>query len=85
LNFENAEILLAKCVQMHHHTKLSKSDNPFIFRCKDIAIFLFFKMAAAVYHTILDLFGAYLDHPVLDGLYRCAKYGCNWCSSFNNM
>jgi len=37
--------------------------------------------------AILDLFGAYLDHPrrVFGGFYRCAKFGCNRCSSFDNM
>jgi len=37
--------------------------------------------------AILDFFGAYLDHPwkVSGGLYHCAKYGCNQCSSFKNM
>jgi len=37
--------------------------------------------------AILDLLGAYWDHPrrPLDGLYRCAKFGWNWCSSFDNM
>ena len=36
--------------------------------------------------TILDLMGADWDHPrrPLDGLYRCAKFGWNWCSSFDN-
>jgi len=35
----------------------------------------------------LDLFGAYLDHPlrVLCGLYLCAKFVYDRCSSFNNM
>ena len=37
--------------------------------------------------TILDLMGADWDNPrrPLDGLYRCAKFGWNWCSSFDNM
>jgi len=37
--------------------------------------------------AILDLLGAYWDHPCrpLDGLYRCAKFGENRCSSFDNM
>jgi len=35
----------------------------------------------------LDLLGAYWDNlrRSLDGLYRCAKFGCNRCSSFDNM
>jgi len=37
--------------------------------------------------AILDLLGAYWDHPrrPLDGLYHCAKFGWNRYSSFNNM
>ena len=38
--------------------------------------------------AILDLFGAYLDHPqrVLGGLYHSAKFGYDRCSSsFYNM
>jgi len=37
--------------------------------------------------TILDLMGADWDHPrrPLDGLYRCANFGWNRCSSFDNM
>jgi len=31
--------------------------------------------------AILDLFGAYMDHPrrlgLFGGLYRCAKFGCD--------
>ena len=44
----------------------------------------FFKMAAA---AILDLSGAYWDQPrkLLGGLYRCAKFGRNRCSTFDNM
>ena len=37
--------------------------------------------------AILDLLGADWDHPrrLVDGLYRCAKFGWNRCSSFDNM
>ena len=37
--------------------------------------------------AILDLLGAYLDHPrrPLDGLHRCAKFGRNRCRSFDKM
>jgi len=46
--------------------------------------FDFFKMAPS---TILDLWNVYLDHSgrVLGGLYRCAKFGWNRLSSFDNM
>ena len=44
----------------------------------------FFKMAAS---AILDMTGVYWDHPrrLLGGLYRCAKFGWNRCSTFDNM
>ena len=37
--------------------------------------------------AILDLLGAYWDHPrrPLDGFHRCAKFGRNRCRSFDNM
>jgi len=37
--------------------------------------------------AILDWFGLYLDHPqwVLGGLYHCANFGYDRCSSFYNM
>ena len=37
--------------------------------------------------AILDLSGAYWDNPrrLLGGLYRCAKFGWNLCSTFDNM
>jgi len=37
--------------------------------------------------AILDLLGAYWDHPrrLLGGLYRCAKFGWNRCSTFDNI
>jgi len=40
---------------------------------------------AAIRH--LGLVWAYLDHSqiVLDGLYHCAKFGCDRCSNFDNM
>jgi len=37
--------------------------------------------------AILDLSGAYWDHPrrLHGGLYHCAKFGWNRCSTFSNM
>ena len=37
--------------------------------------------------AILDLQNAFLDHPrrAFGGLYRCAKFGWNRCSSFDDM
>jgi len=45
---------------------------------------VFFKMAAS---AILDMSGVYWDHPrrLLRGLYRCAKFGLNRCSTFDNI
>ena len=36
---------------------------------------------------MLDLSGAYWGHPrrLLDGFYRCAEFGLNRCSTFDNM
>jgi len=37
--------------------------------------------------AILNLFGAYLDHPrrTVGGLYHYAKFACDRCSNFDNM
>jgi len=37
--------------------------------------------------AILDMTGVYWDHPrrLLGGLYRCAKFGWNRFSTFDNM
>jgi len=50
-------------------------------------IVLFFDFSRRRPSAILDLIGAYLDHPrrVLSGLYHCAKFSYDQCSSFNNM
>jgi len=45
--------------------------------------FNFSKMAAVRYLGFL--WCACLDHPQFGGLYHCAKFGWNRCSSFNNM
>ena len=58
----------------------SKSVN----HCADIAIFYFFMTWSS---AILDLFEAHLDDPqrVHGGLYHYAKFGCDRCSSFENI
>jgi len=45
------------------------------------------KMMHFSFFNILDLFYAYLDDQlrVLGGLYHCAKFGYDRCSSFGNM
>ena len=60
---------------------LSKTDKR-LQRYSDLTVFSKWRPSA-----ILDLLGAYWDHPrrPLDGLYRCAKFGWNRCSSFDNM
>jgi len=51
-------------------------------RCHDLLIYPKWRPSA-----ILDLLDACLDHPqrVFCSLYRCTKFSCNWCSSFDNM
>jgi len=52
-----------------------------------VEILRFFKFSRWRPSTILDLFGKYLDHPwrVLGNFYRCAKFGYDRFSSFDNM
>jgi len=60
LEFRNSVILLVDGVwrvEMHHHAKFRQ--NPSIC-CEDIMIFNFSRWWPS---AILDLFGAYLDHP----------------------
>jgi len=51
-------------------------------RYDDLTVFI--KMAAS---AIFDTLGVYWDHPrrLLGGLYRCAIFGLNRCSTFDNM
>ena len=60
---------------------LSKSVKQLL-RYDDLTVFSKWRPSA-----ILDLSGAYWDHPrrLLGGLYRCAKFGWNRCSIFDNM
>jgi len=75
------QFLTVTMVKRPYLTKFSKNWSS---RCGDIAIFVFFNMAAA---AILDLSGAHWDHPrrLLGGLYRYAKCGWNRCSTLGNM
>jgi len=59
--------------EVHQHAKYHQN---LLIGCEDIRIFRF-----------LDLFRTYLDHPqwVIGGLYHCAIFGYNQCSSFYNM
>ena len=53
-------------------------------RCGDIAIFHFFKIGTVLH---LGFVMCILNHPrrVFCGIYRCAKFGWNRCSSLDNM
>ena len=66
---------------MHHHTKFHQNRSN---GCRDMAIQRFFKWRP---FAILNLLGTYWDHPrwPLGGLCRCAKFGWNRCSSFDNV
>jgi len=84
LTFKNAEILLADHTQRAKKHSRAKFHQNLSICCGIIALFQFSRWQPC---AILDLFGAYLDHPwrVLGCLYHCAKFGCNRCSSFENM
>jgi len=51
------------------------------------AISRFFYFSRWRLSAILDLFAAFLDYPqsIFGGLYWCAKFGWDPCSSFDNM
>ena len=86
LDFESSQTFLANgfrkpsCITPPHFVKIVRS----IVEINDFSIF-----QDGGRPPIVDLFGAYLDHPqmVLGGLYQCAKFGCDRCSwlSFDNM
>jgi len=83
LYFCNCKILLANGVQRveaHQHSKIGQNRSII---CKDIKIFRFLKWRP----YIMDLFGAYLDHPhrLLGGLCHSANCGFDLCNSFYNM
>jgi len=67
------------CVIVQNFIKMVK----WLRRYGDLTVF-FSKLRPS---AILDLSGAYWDHPgrLLGGLYRFAKFGWNRCSTFDNM
>ena len=83
--FLNLEILLVDRVRRaeeHHYANFVKIGQSVE------EIWWFFNFSRWQPSAILDLFGAYFDHPLraLGGLYHYAKFGtCDQCSSFNNM
>jgi len=86
LDFWHREILLVIVVQRvetNQHAKFCQNRS---IGCEDIKILRFFKMAAVRHLGLFwGIFG--LDHLrwVLMGLYHCAKFGYDLCSSFYNM
>jgi len=68
----------SRCINLPNFVKIGQSVAK---------ILRFFNFSRWRPSAILDLFGAYLDHPqwVLVGLYHCAKFGYDRCSSFYNM
>jgi len=86
LNFWNPEFLRVGRAKRVKLRQLAKFHGDRSKRCWDLAIYHFFNMDMAALF-ILDLFCAWLDHPrrVFGGLYRCATFGWNRRSSFNNM
>jgi len=67
---------------MHHHSKFRPNWS---IHYGDIAIFRFFKMAAV---RRLGFVWRVFEPPTngrrTNGLYHCAKFDCDRCSSFNN-
>jgi len=45
------------------------------------------QMSLSIQPLVYSSIGEYLDHPqrVLGCLYHCAKFCCDWCSTFGNM
>ena len=65
-----------------HHVKFCANRSR---HCRDMVVFGFSRWRPS---AILDLLYACLDHPhevYFGGLYHCAKFGLNRCSSFDNM
>ena len=78
-NFNGRSTVWCQCASLY---QISSKSVKRLQRYGDLTFFSKCRPSA-----ILDLFGAYWDHPwrPLDGLYLCAKCGWNWCSSFDNM
>jgi len=78
-NFNDRSAVRGQCASLYQILSKSIKRSQ---RYSDLTVFSKWRPSA-----ILDLLGACWDHPrrPLDGLYRCAKFGWNWCSSFDNM
>jgi len=83
LDFSNLKLLTVgrlKMAELHHRAKFGRNRSK---RGRDMAIFRFFNMMAVCHLGFVVCF----DHQrrAFGGLYRCAKFGWNRCSSFDNM
>ena len=69
-------------VQSAPKCQISSKSIKRLLRYGDLTVLSKWRTAA-----ILDFSGAYWDHPrrLLGGLYRCAKFGWNRCSTFDNI
>jgi len=84
LHFKKLEILMAnevERVKMHHRAKFCDDWSK---HYGDMVIYQFFQYGSPAGPGMLCVC---LDHSrkVFDGLYFCAKFGWNSCSSFNSM
>ena len=77
--FQFFEILTVGRLESLELRRRAKCGRNWYNRCRDMTIFRFSK--------ILDLLWVCLDHPrrVFGGLYHCAKFGRNRCSSFDSI
>ena len=83
LDFQKFEILTVDQQRQYAlPCKISSKLVQRLWKYRDIPFFSKWRRFA-----ILDLLDAYLDHPrsAVGGVYRCAKFDWNWCSSFDNM
>ena len=84
LDFQNLKLLTMERLERADLRRSAKFGRNRSNHGRHMVNFRFFKMASA---AMLDLLCACLDHPrrVFGGLYHCAKFGWNRCSSFDNM
>ena len=82
--FHKTGRILAKVwkAEMHHQVKFRTGRSK---SCGDIAILSILKMVAIPYLRSFERIWTTMKSTVVCGLYHCAKFGCDWCSSFGNM
>jgi len=87
LGFEKKIEIVTVCplqrANLRHRAKFHEKSIKRLLRDGDLTVF-FSKWRPS---AILDLSGAYWDHPrrLLGGLYRCTEFGWNRCCTFDNM